>query len=182
MTPDHGWETLSTDWQRTEDVPALDALRERARRHGRRLALVTAIELTICLVAAVSLVIVWQKSTRLEPRLLVLGLGTFSAIAAGFTLRNRRGTWRAVEDTLDGHRALERRRRAMRINGARFAWTASLVMLPFMVGVTAWRVVHDGVATLESGVAIASVMYLAAWIVGGRRQERRLRELAATES
>lgn len=177
--PDRVWEDLAQDWQRSAEAPELAALRERARRHGRRLAMYTAIELAITTVAAASLVVVWQQSTSLESRLLIVGLAVFSAIAGAFTLLNRRGTWRVGQETLDGYRVLEGRRHVMRINGARFAWMASTLMLPFLLALSVWRLARDGGVTFEAMVAMSAVVYLVVWIVVGRRQERRLRGTGA---
>ena len=162
------WGGLRDAWMRpgTTPTPATD-LRRRVVRHGRWMLVLAAIEVLLTIGGIVGVAFALRQAR--DPATLVLcgGMALFTARIWIFTLRNRRGTWRAHAETVEAFRALERTRRERRLDSARFAVRLCGAMI---LGLAAWwgwqesagRLVMEG--RLVLAVAIA---YLCCWIAGG---------------
>lgn len=168
------WARLGDEWRAQPRTAAVDILRRRVRRQTLRLYAITAFEVLITLVGGGIVVAAFMRGPDLETRLLAGGVGIFTAIVWGFTLRNRRGIWRAAGDTLAAFRALERERLRRRIANARFTWQICAVALMPMVALAVRRIGTGGPTSMAALISAASCLYLIAWIVGSRILERRL--------
>jgi hypothetical protein len=105
------------------------------------------------------------------------GLSLFTAVIWRFNLRDRRGTWRAETDTLEGYRALEVARRHRQFTAATFTRRLSIAGL-FPLGVLAavrYREAGERLAALPVLVSLGAMLYLVVWGVAAWRMERRLR-------
>jgi hypothetical protein len=172
--PFDDWARLSDEWRAQPRTDAVDLLRRRVRRQTMRLYAITACEVLITIVGGSIVVAAFLRGTDFETRLLAGGLGVFTAIVWGFTLRNRRGIWRTAGDTIAAYRALERERLRRRIAYARFTWQISAVALLPMVAFALRRIGTGGPTSMAALISAASCLYLIAWIVGSRILERRL--------
>jgi drug/metabolite transporter (DMT)-like permease len=168
------WARLSDEWRAQPRTDAVDFLRRRVRRQTMRLYMITAFEVLITLAGGGIVVAAFMRGPDLETRLLAGGLGLFTAIVWGFTLRNRRGIWRAAGDTLAAYRALERERLRRRIANARFTWQICAAALIPMVALAVRRIGTGGPASMAAVISAAGCLYLIAWIVWSRALERRL--------
>lgn len=168
------WARLSDEWRAQPRTAAVDVLRRRVRRQTMRLYAITAFEVLITIAGGGILVAAFLRGTDVETKLLASGLGIFTAIVWGFTLRNRRGIWRAAGDTIVAYRALERERLRRRISNARFTWQICAMALIPMVAFAVRRISTGGPTSMAALISAASCLYLIAWVVGSRILERRL--------
>jgi hypothetical protein len=141
---DNEWRDLMMDWQTEEATPAplsgeaRQSIRKRVQRSGWRMILLTLSEVAGC---AATLAWLWKESLD-QPRAVGVvgfaGTAVLMALALGFTLWNRRGTWApATESTLTFvELSLERQRR--KLVALRFCpWLLGLE-LAFLVPWSIW--------------------------------------------
>lgn len=184
IEPDE-WATLAEQWR---SAPAADRLRvEDLRRRVRRQTMwmyaSVAAEVIVTVLALGPIVLVLHQATSWAPRVLAIALLLLTARLWVFTIRNRRGTWRPSDETLEGFRALERLRLERRLASARFVWRFCALTLAGAAVWTAWR---WSVLSLPQRRLMAAVgVYLVAWIVGGllvrRETARRLERSRADD-
>lgn len=146
---DHEWKDLMADWQADGSAPgeatsvqlsdeARQRIRKRVRRHGHRMILLTLSEGAGC---AATLAWIWKESLD-QPRAVGIvgfaGTAILFAVALGFSLWNRRGTWApASESTLTFvELSLERQRR--KLIALRFGLRLLAVELAFLIPWSVW--------------------------------------------
>lgn len=141
---DNEWRDLMADWQTEEPVPASlsdearQRIRRKVRRYGYRMILLTLFEIAGC---AATLAWIWKESLD-EPRAIgavgFAGTAVLIAVALGFSLWNRRGTWApASESTLTFvELSLERQRR--KLIALRFGLRLLAVELAFLIPWSVW--------------------------------------------
>lgn len=141
---DSEWKDLMADWQADEATPAplsgeaRQRIRRKVQRYGRWMILVTLSEAAGC---AALLAWIWKESLD-EPRAIgtvgFAGTAVLIAVALGFSLWNRRGTWApATESTLTFvELSLERQRR--KLVALRFCPWFLALELAFLVPWSVW--------------------------------------------
>jgi len=146
---DNEWRDLMADWQSEEAMPgeaisvqlpdeARQRIRKRVRRYGWRMILVTLFEVLGC---AATLAWIGKESLD-QPRAIgtvgFAGTAVLMALALGFSLWNRRGTWApATESTLTFvELSLERQRR--KLVALRFGPWLLAAELAFLIPWSVW--------------------------------------------
>lgn len=186
---DNEWRGLMADWQVEETTPAplsdeaRQRIRRKAQRHGRWMILLTLLEWMGC---AALLAWVWTESLD-EPRAIgtvgFAGTAVLIAVALGFSLWNRRGTWApATESTLTFvELSLERQRR--KLEALRFGPWFLALELAFLVPWSVWALLSKPVEPWRWLFAFGwmggfSLLFLAWWAWYKRKT---LRETAEWE-
>jgi hypothetical protein len=160
------WTVLAEQWRSAPESTALgiDALRTRIRRQTIRLYLVVALELVLTVAALGGIAAGLAGASDWPTRVLLIALLLFSMRIWVFTLRNRQGIWRPTAETLEGFRALERRRLERKLASARFVWRFCFSSLIVLAAWAAWRAPE--LTPNKLWVVVAGGVYLALWIAG----------------
>lgn len=164
---DDDWQDLSDEWQAVPAAVDVAQLRRRVRAQSRRMRWTLAGEVLLTLAAMAYLGAAARVADSWDSWVIIGGLTIFTVVIWVFTLRNRRGVWRATSDSLEACQALEIARRQRRLAEATFTRRLSLVSLvPLaVVAVVRWRDMET-LGASRVVVCIAAMLYLivcAAW-------------------
>ena len=123
------WQQLERVWN--EPDPGTDArvaaLHRAVGGQARRLRLVLAAELALTIVAVVSLAWVWSRVPGPRTALIIAAALAHTAVIWGFAIRNRRGHWKPVADTLRDAVRVRRAHYRRRLAVFRFVtWLAAI--------------------------------------------------------
>lgn len=141
---DHEWRDLMADWQVEETTPAplsdetRQRIRKRVRRHGYGMILLTLIEVAGC-----AALLAWiGKASLDQPRAIgtvgFAGTAVLIAVALGFSLWNRRGTWAPASESMLTFVELSLERQRRKLVALRFGPWFLAVELAFLVPWSVW--------------------------------------------
>ncbi len=169
------WESLTEEWQAPVPPIELETLRARvrSRTRWRRAAFIGEIILT--LVAIVIVVGAAGSARTWDAWIVIAGLSIFTLVIWTFGLRNRRGTWRAVADTLEAYQALEALRAERRIAAATFTRRLCLLSTIPLLALAAYRWSEGPGWSQPVAICLGAIAYLLIWVFLAWRIERRAR-------
>lgn len=189
MTPndDREWQELARDWQTGGEPPRIPSdVRRRVQRFSLGLYALTAAE--ILFLGALLVFFTRLAWIRPEPVELVTAamVWTLGLAAMGFTLQNRRGTWRPAGGSTRDFVELSHKRCVHRLRGVRFAWRLLAAEVLFFLPWIAWVIASNPEKLARApGIYFTSYGFLAAMVgvmaIGlewyRRRTEREMREM-----
>ena len=162
-TEDRDWKSLSRDWQET-DLPTTSPvetpadLRRRTQRFGLGLLALTVVEV----LALSAVLFVFSRKAWNDPEPIEVTIATtlwiLGLAAMGFSVWNRRGTWRPTSESTLAFAALWRKRCHRRLRGVRFGWGLLAVETLFFIPWIAWVIASDP-AKLERAPGIYFTNY-----------------------
>lgn len=175
------WEHLTDEWQSPSGTPDVQALARRVRRRTQWMRVLVFLEVVLTTAAVVALGFAARAANSWDAWLVVGGLTVFTVIMGVFTIRNRRGTWRAAGNTLKDYRALEALRNQRVVRAALFIQRLAAVTIP-LLGVLAWyRTRTSGPWSISVLSCLAAIVYLLVWTAGARVVQRRYRNAPQTD-
>lgn len=107
------WESIAELWRSAPVEVDAAPLRRIVRAHRRRLIVTTVGEASIVIALALLSVFVMRDEIAAWEMIWLATLWAFVAVATGYAIRNRRGTWSTLGDSVADYAALTRLR-AMR--------------------------------------------------------------------
>jgi len=187
---DREWRQLTSAWHAEAGPapapPSNAALRAKVRRQGWRLVALAVSEVVFA-VAMMAFLVRISLAER-EPSLTVatVFVAFFFVVTFAFTVRNRRGLWRADAESTVAHAELVRRRCLGRLRTVRFSFALLAAQALFLAAWMPWRILSTprlaerglepylvGFGVLVAVVVVYSVVL--SWM--GRRSRRELAEV-----
>ena len=190
---DREWSDLAKAWQTDDgsaetpqDIPA--EIRRKVQRFSWGLIALTVAEIGFLSLALAFLTWrAWQTPKPLEITTAVT-IWIFAIVGMGFTLWNRRGTWRPAAETTQAFLYLSHRRCVRKLIGIRYAWRTLAVELVLFIPWIVWVVESNPDKKARApGVYFESYGYLATFLLLGavillwtsRRTRREMQEMTA---
>jgi hypothetical protein len=176
-TPERDWELWEAAWRTAGERVDPAPLRRLLAVQRRRLVAVAAGEALV--VAGCVVLTWWIASDGLEAweAVWLLTLWGFAAVATGFAVWNRRGTWRSLGEAVQDHVRLARQRAARNARASAFACGLLVAETVAVLAQLAWfgRLTPAAVACLAAtGAGIGALGFIA------YRRSRREEELLAS--
>lgn len=190
---DREWADLARDWQGDTQLPAAPIdiprdIRRKVQRFSWGLVALTVFELTFLGLALAFLTLrAWQQPHPLEITT-AIAVWALSVVAMGFTLWNRRGTWRPEAETARAFLKLSHKRCVRKLIGVRYAWRILAVEIVLFVPWIAWvidskpakKAQAPGIYFVSYGYLVGILLLTALFLHWYSRRTRR--ELAAMET
>jgi len=167
---DREWSDLAQAWQADDssaemrrDIPA--DIRRKVQRFSWGLIALTVAEIGFLSLALAFLTWrAWQTPKPLEITTAV-AIWIFAIVGMGFTLWNRRGTWRPAAETTQAFLELSHRRCVRKLIGIRYAWRTLAVELALFIPWIVWVVESNPEKKARApGVYVESYGYLATFV------------------